>query len=281
MQIQVPSFRSCLTAGILATLLTSCATSPKQPSGEQAAMSPEDSSAVVDKAEDAEAKLLDLRHQVQKAEQTLQHARVSHEVAKLDRWLSKDAAQFEMESARVALGQAIEKAARFQEFERTLQEEGARISLDRSADRLIGAQQDLQGILDIYEQEEEARSRDEIIRRHRMSVSFAERSKEMAATRLRVLTERELPAKGLVLERARVQAERAVQLLEKKQGRKDLEQSQKMSRSEQAIGEAEFALESVHRKLKRAEAKAQDRDSGAIDDHNEEHGTVHDHGTGH
>ena len=270
MKIQTLLPSKLLAACLLAGLLPACASSIHLGSGGHAdsPAAPNDKAAQAqeEKAHATGEKLRELRHQVQKAERALHHARVEQELKKLARWLSRDQGQFEMESAEVALMQATEKHARFNEFERGLQEEEARISLDRSADRLIGVQQDLQGILDIYEQEEEARSRDEIIRRHRMSVTFAERGKDLAATRLRVLLERELPAKALVLERVKVQAARKLELLNKAKGSKELEQNQIMSRTQEAIGEAEYALESARRKLNRAQHKAQrEEDDGSRD----------------
>ncbi|MDA1267169.1 MAG: hypothetical protein O2816_18975 [Planctomycetota bacterium] len=58
--------------------------------------------------------------------------------------------------------------------------EAAQLSVDRAESRLISEKQDLEGILRIYAEEEEATAKNEIIRRHEVSVEFAER--EVAAS---------------------------------------------------------------------------------------------------
>jgi len=218
-------------------------------------------------------KLRDLRHKLETSERAMHHAQTDLELAKLGEWLARKDAEIALHGAEVALVQATKKRERFAELERAQEEEVARMALDRSAERLIGAQQDLQGILDIYEQEEEARSRDEIIRRHRMSVAFAERGKLLSASRLRVVLEHELPGKEFALEQARVRASQALEALQHKRGRFDLEQEQKMRRKHEAIAEARYALEAARRKLRRAQRNSQEGQSG--DEHDHDAGAEH------
>ncbi len=218
-------------------------------------------------------KLRDLRHKLETSERAMHHAQTDLELAKLGEWLARKDAEIALHGAEVALVQATKKRERFAELERAQEEEVARMALDRSAERLIGAQQDLQGILDIYEQEEEARSRDEIIRRHRMSVAFAERGKLLSASRLRVVLEHELPGKEFALEQARVRASQALEALQHKRGRFDLEQEQKMRRKHEAIAEARYALEAARRKLRRAQRNSQEGQSG--DEHAHDAGAEH------
>jgi hypothetical protein len=79
---------------------------------------------------------------------------------------------------------AVEDRASYEEFDVPTIIGEAELSADRARSRLVSEQQDLQGILRIYAEEEEARSKDEIIRRHEVAVTFAERAVEAAVRRV-------------------------------------------------------------------------------------------------
>lgn len=227
-------------------------------------------------------KLRGLQHKAEAAEAAVHNAHMSLDLAAIGERLAQETRNEALRAAEVALAQATEKVTRFRELQRAEEEEVARMALDRAAERLIGAQQDLQGILDIYEQEEEARSRDEIIRRHRMSVVFAERGQALSAARLEMLLEHEFPAKELVLEETRIRAEQALEGLRRQEERIELEREQKQHKLHVALVSAEHALEDAQIQLDRALRKAGEEGRHHASEHehgdNEEHGDDEEHG---
>jgi len=114
--------------------------------------------------------------EIEKKERALHVAQLELKLAR--RAADEDAAEHEWAVAQAAL--TSEKADRsltlFGELEQPLKQAERVLSIDRASRRLHDARTDLAGILDIYEEETEASSKDEIIARHRRSVEFAERA---------------------------------------------------------------------------------------------------------
>ncbi|MCA9001308.1 MAG: hypothetical protein KDB61_05255 [Planctomycetes bacterium] len=122
-----------------------------------------------------------------------------------------------------SLSVARQKLAQYRDVEKELELQKSQLSVDRALSRLEAQRQDLEGILEIYEGEEEARAKEEIIRRNRKDVEFAQRHLEQERLQARQVAEFEVPIKleGLewALNKAEAefaQAQRALQRTEQK-----------------------------------------------------------------
>lgn len=177
------------------------------------------------------------------AEREVRHAHTDLELAELEAALSLESARVAVESAEAKLVAARERLERFEALEVEHLTEQTRMGVDRAEDRLIGEQQDLQGILDIYAEEQEARSRDEIIRRHRMSVQFAERGLESARRAHALQVEHELPARMRELERAVAEAEQALVAARGRLAKQELSNKRDLERKRDAVEDAEWKRE--------------------------------------
>jgi len=126
-----------------------------------------------------------------------------------------DLAHTDKEQARDA---SLRDRAAYEEFEAPALIAEAELGADRARSRLVSEQQDLLGILRIYAEEEEARSKDEIIRRHEVAVDFAERAVEAAERRVaraKAEVEATLLQKSWASEKAGREVELAARALER------------------------------------------------------------------
>jgi hypothetical protein len=228
-------------------LLASCTVSVKttadlpEPAPTEAAGSPvEGAPAPTEGAADSERKEAEAARKAAVAEREVRHARMELELAELEAALSMQSARAAVESAEVKLMAARERVERFEGIEVEHLTEQTRMGVDRAEDRLIGEQQDLQGILDIYAEEQEARSRDEIIRRHRMSVLFAERGLEGARRAHALQVEHELPARMRELERGVVEAEQGLEAARGRLRKQELQNERDLDRKRAALEDAEW-----------------------------------------
>ena len=188
------------------------------------------------------------------AEARLAEQKTEDEVAKAELAVAK--AEREREEAEAAL-------ERFRELEGPLATSQAELAVERAENRLVSEKQDLEGIRSIYDEETEAPARDEIVRRHEMSVHFAERALGLAKLQQANEVDHELPAKARGLEwklhEATVSVHHARSALERSRMTGDLE--------EQKRNDAKELLERKVERLEKRVAKAQDElDEGEEDE---------------
>ncbi len=180
-------------------------------------------------------------------ERAVELARRDLQIAEYEASMALEAAGWAVEAADAKLAVATERLERFGALERDHQEEESQMGVDRAEDRLVREQQDLQGILDIYAEETEARSRDEIIRRHRQSVMFAERGLEMAERAHALKVEHELPARQRELERAVREADQALDAAHDRRSKQELVNQRDLLRKRGALEDAERKLDELDR----------------------------------
>ncbi len=148
-----------------------------------------------------------LSREIENLQRGLDEARLAHELegGNSDTLLQK--AQREMQKAERAVVVARGKWAHFRDVESLLELSKSKLSVDRAVSRLEAQRQDLIGILAIYEGEEEALAKDEIIRRNRKSVEFAEKALEQARLAAQMVNEFVVPQKIEALQWALQMAE--------------------------------------------------------------------------
>lgn len=175
-------------------------------------------------------------------ERSVELARRDLQIAEYEASMALESARWAVEGAEAKLEAARERLERFGALEVEIEVAQSEMGVDRAEDRLVRDQQDLQGILDIYAEEEEARSRDEIIRRHRMQVRFAERSLDLARRNHALKVEHELPAKQRELERAVKEADQALDAAADRLNKQELENERDLLRKRGALEDAERKL---------------------------------------
>ncbi len=187
------------TFRLLALLLaatTSCVTPPR--AGDDAAptetSAPEAAAETGEKAKKAELPGA-LALEVAGLERELEESHLALEIAELVAEKDQAKAAREVQSTERAVGVARDKWAHYRDVESQLALSKSQLAVDRAVSRLESQRQDLQGILEIYEGEEEARAKDEIIRRNRKGVEFAEKGLEQARLQARLVAEFEVPEK--------------------------------------------------------------------------------------
>ncbi|MCP5024135.1 MAG: hypothetical protein GY930_20500 [bacterium] len=148
-----------------------------------------------------------LAKEIEILQRGLDEARLAHELegGNSDALLQK--AQREVQKAEHAVVVARGKWAHFRDVESLLELSKSKLSVDRAVSRLEAQRQDLIGILAIYEGEEEALAKDEIIRRNRKSVEFAEKALEQARLAAQMVNEFVVPQKNEALQWALQMAE--------------------------------------------------------------------------
>ena len=100
-----------------------------------------------------------------------------------------------LRAARAKLQETQSAMERFDGAERPLQIREAALKVGEAKERLIVGEENLLGILALYAEETEARSMEEIIRRHRAQVETAKERVEIATQKRVVLVKHTLPAK--------------------------------------------------------------------------------------
>ncbi len=167
---------------------------------------------------------------------------------------SADAAEA-IRSARVALGTAKSMRRRFDDMERKVEIGESELSVARAQEGLRKAETDLLGILEIFEEESEARAKDEIIRRNEVAVATAKARLEQAELQQVMVVESELPARMEKLSEAVRTAEAKVASAEAKAARVALRGEIEVGKAKAAEREAREAS----RKTEKARAQALER----------------------
>jgi len=167
---------------------------------------------------------------------------------------SADAAEA-IRSARVALGAAKAARRRFDDMERAVKIGETELSVARAQEGLRKAETDLLGILEIFEEESEARAKDEIIRRNEVAVATAKARLEQAELQQVMVVESELPARMEKLSEAVRVAEAKVASAEAKAARVALRGELEVGKAKAAEREAKEAA----RKTEKGRAQARER----------------------
>ncbi len=158
-------------------------------------------------------------------------------------------------SARAALGSAKAARRRFDDMERKVAIGETELSLGRAREGLRKAETDLLGILEIFEEESEARAKDEIIRRNEVAVATAKARLEQAELQQVVVVESELPARMEKLSEAVRAAEAKLASAEAKAARVALRGELDVSKAKAAEREAKEAA----RKTEKERTQARER----------------------
>lgn len=181
------------------------------------------------------------------------------QTAEMDLRISTLKAEAERQSAtrKVAGAQRTEATARaalasYMQLESVHESEEVRIRLDRAESRLTSARADLDGILEIYRDEQEARAKDEIIRRHREGVAFSEREVAQARAQARLVEEFKVPAKSETLEWALTQAAIDLGVAQRAQELTELSGGLAVTRKENEIKGLKTKLAKVHKAIEKA-----------------------------
>jgi len=216
---------------------------------------------VQDAEKPAEQKPAEAKPSVEVLERALEAAHRKAALADLDRAVGDLRAEEELR--RAVLGRedkehAAEAAERdlglYEEFEAPASIAAAVLAVDRSRSRLISERQDLEGILRIYAEEEEAQAKDEIIRRHRVAVEFAERGLQ-AAEEAHEKTQAEVAAgkdkRRWALEKAGREADLAGMAVD----RAELGVQVAKLKAEDALAKAEAEVAEAKRKLETRRAE--------------------------
>ena len=167
---------------------------------------------------------------------------------------SADAAEA-VRSARVALGTAKAARRRFDEVQRAVEIGDTELSVARAQEGLRKAETDLLGILEIFEEESEARAKDEIIRRNEVAVATAKARLEQAELQQVMVVGNELPARMEKLSEAVRAAEAEVASAEAKAARVALRGEIEVGKAKAAEREARVAA----RKTEKERAQARER----------------------
>ncbi len=206
-------------------------------------------------------------HALHRAELALERARLGSEATIVDARTEVRDAEHALEDARIELASFLGHEYPMELAEQTL-------ALEETKNELESARADLAGILQIYAEEQEARSKDEIIRRNRDAVRFAEEQLRIEARRAHLALDESLPRRERELRRALRTAEE-----ELGQARRALERAERECR----IDVEEAALDLLEERAKQDKADDRDdrdhrdgRDDGRGDHHSHDKDDEHD-----
>jgi hypothetical protein len=166
-------------------------------------------------------------------------------------------------AARVALEMARADRVRFDAMERPVKIGEVALSVGQAEERLRVAETDLLGILEIFEEESEARAKDEIIRRNEIAVQTAKARVEQAQIKQAMVVEGELPARMAKLSEAVRACEAKLAAAEAKaeQAKRRATLDVGVAKNEEAearkaLSKAEKERAKIRKRLKAAKAEA-------------------------
>lgn len=142
-----------------------------------------------EEAEELEKK----RDELAELEQDLVEADMDLRLEEMEAQADLLGARHSLEEARVDLKRSQAELATYREVEAPHLKSKVELSITQNEHRLTSARQDLAGILEIYEGEEEARAKQEIIRRNEVSVETATKRLEQSRTESRLMNDFEVP----------------------------------------------------------------------------------------
>lgn len=234
-------------------ILAACVSPPKAADrGEPATPAPK-----AEEPTELAAEIEDQKADIAAKERDLARANLKLEAGKAQAAIDLAAADLEVEKTTRELADAKTALERFNALGTPIQRAESQLEVDRAERRLVEARQDLAGILDIYEEEVEARSKDEVIQRHESRVAFAERELELAKQQAELDRQVELAKKKADLEWGIQEAAAAFE-----QAKKERDQARTEARLEElerqdAVAEVQDELRRLRRDVKKLEAKAE------------------------
>ncbi|MGD2018450.1 MAG: hypothetical protein PVJ89_10060 [Planctomycetota bacterium] len=169
----------------------------------------------------------------------------ARELAVLEAGANDRDAEEAIRAARVALEAAREERRRFESMERPIKISKSELAVASAKERLLKAETDLLGILEIFAEETEARAKDEIIRRNESEVATAKARVELAELEQAMVVEGELPARM-------VQLSEAIRAAEAKLGAAEARAERTARRGEMDVA----AAKDTEKKAKKAAADA-------------------------
>ncbi|MFT4541203.1 MAG: hypothetical protein ACI841_003054 [Planctomycetota bacterium] len=155
----------------------------------------------------------------------LRYAQVELKIAVEGMEIGQAKSVAEGKSARHKLLVAEGKLQQFTLFDQPLEQQTQKLAVDKSKRRVQEAREELDGILAIYAEEEQAMARDAVVGRHKKRLEFAERELELTRFKSRRVLEGELVAKARDMNFEIEEARAGVQRQER-EGRKDLQSSE-------------------------------------------------------
>jgi len=201
------------------------------------------------KARDKKKELKEKRTELEKKSRELRYAQLELRIAhmKLEGELSGardafDLAESELESARKAL-------ASWEQHDRAIALAEAGLGMERAERRLIEAREDLDGILAIYADEEEAQAKDAIIGRHRANLERAEKQLEVERAKQAKVLEGDLPAAQRKLDLMVRKAGLAVVSARREQGLKQASGELEVLKKEDGMAELEQECEALQKAI--------------------------------
>jgi hypothetical protein len=245
MRLQAPS------AALLPLLLCACVTSldSPEPAATDAPQRQDEDSAA--------AKLRARRRALSKAERELRAAEGALPLVELKAEIEVAGAEQKLVEAQHTLLAAREEHASFNAIERVRATEQAALAVDEAKDRLRRAEEELAGLVAIYDEEEHAeRAVKEVLRRNEVAVGFRQRELAQAERAQRLSEESTLPRRAAKLESEAQKAEAGQLAAELEVRRAKLASALERGKAEDAVEAAREALEDATRALDEARGRA-------------------------
>ena len=238
---------------LLPLLLVSCETLPSHtsdPAGLSASADEADEKSK-DKAKQAKQlkakknQLKTKRAELEGLERKLQVAQLELKVAKRKAESDERANDLEQEEAQRALQTAERALARFEGVTQPIKEAEDSLTLARAERRLVEEREELQGVLEIYDDELEARNKDIVIERYRRRVEFAEKAFDIAQRKSEDQREGEWPKLRAALEEAVLKARTKLEGIRTKREQQDLAAELQLTKKEHAVLGAQDELDKL------------------------------------
>ncbi|MEL6712581.1 MAG: hypothetical protein AAFU73_02665 [Planctomycetota bacterium] len=206
--------------------------------------------------EEFEEAIEEAQHARVKAHREAVYAEKELELLELERAAAEAEAAADELKAREELAAAEAALAAFLEIERGVDLDDAQNTVADAADRVIVAKTDLAGLQDIFAEETEARSKDEILRRAERSLARAEMRHSIAERRLALETEAKLPRRERDLRSKVAAAKAALELRGMKEARARAGRELERTKAIDSVDEKRRAAARAKAKLEELEAKA-------------------------
>ena len=253
---------------LASALMGSCESAPSQPDlqDDMSLLEAADSDvASAEKKADAKRKKArnnarKLRKEIDEKESELHVARLEFDLGESKAASSLASAHHSVEEARLDLGIAERALAAFVEIEMPMKLARVELRLDRSGQSVVEAKQNLEGMLQIYDDEVEARSKDEILMRSERRLAFAERELALANQRATFDRENEIPNERRKFERAVNKAAHKLQKAEDSLGQGRLQQEIDSLGRRDDLAEINKELKKQKANLRKAEVDAGERE---------------------
>jgi len=252
-------------------LVASCESAPSGPDSLPEAVGPADSqpdetvaqNKAQNKAQEKRKKARNnarkLRSEIEDKEHEQHKARLEFDLGRAKGAAALASAEYGVGDARLDLEIAELALAAFVELEMPMKLGRIELNLDRSKQSVVEARQNLEGMVQIYDDEVEARSKDEILLRSERRLEFSERELALATQRAGFERETEIPNERKKLERAVRKAARGLDKVEAELGQARL--SGEIDALDQAasLAKIEKELDKLKTSLRKAEADAEEK----------------------